>query len=1178
MDVSRNLPRPAKWYFSICVVFALTWTTPSVFGQANAVGALEFIGRTGNQDDGALDLFFENNVLYVANKFTGLQIVDVSDMRAPKILSRTPSNGQNYGITKKGNYVYMTDLLSGMLVYDVSNPKKPKKISEVATRGEAWDIKIKDNHAFVAVGKAGLEVFDITDAAAPKSVGSLWYEREWDYARKLFIAESGLLFVADRKQGIHIVDITTPSAPRAIRRYATKFASGICVEGNYAYVADGPNGLLILDVTNPEKIRQVGEFPLPGHANDVYKAARYVYVAVDDAGIRSIDVTNPAKPTFESRFDTPGQSFKVWKNDVYVMVADLSSVILMLHNRPPVLERIADQTVAENETLRFKVKAFDPDGNPIILGGYFLPEGAAFDPKDSVFTWTPTFEQSGKYEGILFTVTENTQTKLFDRDTVAITVTHVNRAPSLPVSGNYVVDENQPLSFTLSAPSDPDGEDEGKLKVTASGLAQGAAFDAPKLALSWTPTFEQSGRYTFTFIVTDASGATDSKTSSITVNHVNRPPVFAELNSLFTVDENAELTVKVVDSDPDKEDEGKLDVNAFQLPQGARFDKATRTLSWTPTYDQSGEYADVTFVVKDPAGLMDTVRTSITVNHVNRPPVFVAVLAQSIDEGKPLTFALSGRDPDTEDAGKLVITPVNVPEGATFNANSVTWTPTFDQAGAHAPSFKIADPAGLFAELTVNVTVRNVNRPPTLATIETRTGDENAEMKIVLPEGVDPDKEDIGKLTYVLEGAPRGAQFDAATRTLTWTPTYDQSESYPGIKATVKDAAGLTASTTFTIVVNHVNRPPVLIEIPATTGAEQKLLSFVVNGSDPDEEDAGKLVMSAEDLPAGATFDVATRRFSWTPTFEQAGTYTVKFKIEDPAKATDSKAAALTITNVNRAPKLAQLSLQSGEENKAFSFVIPDAEDLDKEDAGKLTYAMGGLPVGANFDAGSKTLSWTPTFDQAGTYNVTITVRDAAGLSDTKPMSIKIANTNQAPSVSEKSESGEEGRAMSVKIDVTDPDKEDVVRLSVKASGLPQGAVLNAVNRTITWTPGFEQAGEYPVSITVTDPAGMSDTKTLTLKVNNVNRKPVLGQLANQFGSEGKAISFTAKATDPDKDAKLKFSASGLPNGASMNDNGDFSWTPADGQAGSYSITIEVTDGDLKDSRSISITVKAKQQ
>lgn len=72
------------------------------------------------------------------------------------------------------------------------------------------------------------------------------------------------------------------------------------------------------------------------------------------------------------------------------------------------------------------------------------------------------------------------------------------------------------------------------------------------------------------------------------------------------------------------------------------------------------------------------------------------------------------------------------------------------------------------------------------------------------------------------------------------------------------------------------------------------------------------------------------------------------------------------------------------------------------------------------------------------------------------------------------------------------------------------------------------------------------------------NRAPVLGYLSNRTLRVGEALALTLRASDPDGDA-VRFSASGLPSGASLNaTTGAFSFTPQ--QAGKWSITFNATD------------------
>jgi hypothetical protein len=56
-------------------------------------------------------------------------------------------------------------------------------------------------------------------------------------------------------------------------------------------------------------------------------------------------------------------------------------------------------------------------------------------------------------------------------------------------------------------------------------------------------------------------------------------------------------------------------------------------------------------------------------------------------------------------------------------------------------------------------------------------------------------------------------------------------------------------------------------------------LKFTVNATSLAAD--AKLAYSAAHLPAGASFDPATRVFTWTPTMQQAGAHTVTFTVND---------------------------------------------------------------------------------------------------------------------------------------------------------------------------------------------------------------------------------------------------------------------------------------------------------
>ena len=110
-------------------------------------------------------------------------------------------------------------------------------------------------------------------------------------------------------------------------------------------------------------------------------------------------------------------------------------------------------------------------------------------------------------------------------------------------------------------------------------------------------------------------------------------------------------------------------------------------------------------------------------------------------------------------------------------------------------------------------------------------------------------------------------------------------------------------------------------------------------------------------------------------------------------------------------------------------------------------------------------------------------------------------------------------------------------------------------------------------NVKISDADSAAAPYTLTNATVLIDTAPVLAQIGAKSVDEGSALTFTTSASDADGDS-LTYSAANLPAGASFNTaTGAFSWTPADGQAGTYVVTFEVTDGYISDSEDVTITV-----
>jgi cysteine-rich repeat protein len=67
------------------------------------------------------------------------------------------------------------------------------------------------------------------------------------------------------------------------------------------------------------------------------------------------------------------------------------------YNHPPVLAPVLNQTVVASQTLAFTASATDPEGQGLTFSLVGAPPGAAIDPGDGSFIWTPTVAQLGTY-------------------------------------------------------------------------------------------------------------------------------------------------------------------------------------------------------------------------------------------------------------------------------------------------------------------------------------------------------------------------------------------------------------------------------------------------------------------------------------------------------------------------------------------------------------------------------------------------------------------------------------------------------------------------------------------------------------------------------------------------------------------------------------------------------------
>ena len=224
-----------------------------------------------------------------------------------------------------------------------------------------------------------------------------------------------------------------------------------------------------------------------------------------------------------------------------------------------------------------------------------------------------------------------------------------------------------------------------------------------------------------------------------------------------------------------------------------------------------------------------------------------------------------------------------------------------------------------------------------------------------------------------------------------------------------------------------------------------------------------------------------------------------------------------------------------------------------------------GLVVGGS--QSNRTLTITPKANQFGTTMITVSVSDGL-VESSRSFMLTVQSVNDPPGLTPiANRQINEGVMLQANPLVTNLDlPPDTLTFSLEPSS-PAGVTIDGATGKILWTPSEGQGpGTYPIAVRVTDDGSppLSDVKTFTVTVREVNEAPTLTASPNKTINEQSLFSFLATAADADLPAQsLTFSLdSGSPEGATIDPLlGLFSWTPSEAQGpGSYPVTVRVTD------------------
>ena len=796
---------------------------------------------------------------------------------------------------------------------------------------------------------------------------------------------------------------------------------------------------------------------------------------------------------------------------------------------------------------------------------------------------------------------------------VTVTVTDVNEAPAFDLqSATFSVTENAGPNKQVGgalAVSDPDEGDTAafSLSGTAASLflidAQGQIRVGQGAALD----YETTASYALTARVTDSGDLEDTLSVTINLRDADDPGIVIFSSAKPFVGASFGATV----TDDDGVDGRKR--WRWHRAKGAddefqRIDGATGS-SYTPvegdvgyllqvsvTYTdnfQSQASASAISVAVSKNGAPTFSAASVSLSVVGKAAATTAIgapITATDPDGDTLMYSLSGTDASyfsiNQSTGQIAVGSQALPDVATKNSYTVTVTAT--------------DPGGLSASITVTITARAANRPPTITGSAAVNYAENGSTAVASYTADDPDDDDI---TWSVTGTDAALFSISTAGSLSFmaSPNYENPGDSDAVNAyavavSASDGA-LSATLDVVITVTDVN------EAPTVAGAAS--VSYVENGTgavasytadDPEGDDMTWSV-TGTDASLFAVSVAGALSFTSPPDYEnpadsdEDNVYDVTVQARD-GSLTGEQGVTVTVTDALDKISISGSATVSYAENGAAAIAAYSVAEVDASTVAWSVTGVDAAKVSINA-SGSLLFASSPDYEDpqdADTDNIyAVTVNAASGqLTATRDVEITVTDVNETPAIAGSAAITYSENATSAVSTYTasDPDGDDVT-WSVSGTDVRRFAIDAKGRLTFKVSPNFESPRDankdnvYEVDVTASD-GSLAVTLNIEVTVQDVNEAPAIGGSATvSFAENGTDSVAIYSATDPEGDT-ITWSLSGsdaelfsisATAALSFKSSPDHENAKDDDEDNVYEVTVSASDGTLTSDLAVEITV-----
>ena len=581
------------------------------------------------------------------------------------------------------------------------------------------------------------------------------------------------------------------------------------------------------------------------------------------------------------------------------------------NNRAPLLDSIADKTIAEDSTLKFNITAIELDNNTITFTSNITNAILTKNANNSAaeFTWTPTNDYVGS-NVVNITVSDGS---LQDSKVFMITVSNTNDAPVLMPIGSLSATQDTLFNYTVQA-TDQDMLFGDTINFTSNSTI--FKINSTTALINFTPTNSHVGVHKINITVNDALGSKASEVITFIVNNKNDAPTLDAISDKNTI-EDSTLKINVNANEPDN-DVLVFSSNITSILFSNAANNSAAELLWIPTNDYVG--SNVVNITVSDGSLTDSKIFIINVSNTNDAPTITEffpldnrTIAKNVGIQK---FNLTFTDVDIgDDAAAYWFRNTNL-----IAPNSSNVTITSLPEGIYNITIIVNDTAGAKARYEWRLNVTDVIlgdglTSPILSLNETqRRNVTNVTINQSTFGGID-----FGNSTLDFIGVVRLEDAFNISRGLISV----DSKSFPGLNKSASivlnglnftkapliylaDGFESTAGSiicpddvctnrtydstnkvlgfsvphfsTYFTQTNTTNGAPIITSAPVITATENAKYTYDVEATDPD---GNALIFSLITKPSGMSISSSTGVISWTPTTAQSGLNNVMVSVSD---------------------------------------------------------------------------------------------------------------------------------------------------------------------------------------------------------------------------------------------------------------------------------------------------------